>query len=37
MMDLAIRLNAQTVSIPNPLPNVNTPEEWSACQRTGAQ
>ena len=37
LMDLVHRLDAQTVSIPNPLPNVNTPEEWSAWQRAGAQ
>lgn len=37
LMDLVSRLNAQTVSIPSPLPNVNTPEEWSAWQRMGAQ
>lgn len=37
LMDLVHCLNAQTASIPSPLPNVNTPEEWSAWQRAGAQ
>lgn len=37
MRELMARLNARTVSIPSPLPNVNTPEEWSVWQKAGAQ
>ncbi len=37
LMDLVTSLNAQRVAISSPVPNVNTPEEWSAWQRARAR
>ena len=37
LMDLVAGLNAQTVTVPTPVWNVNTPEEWSAWQQAGAR
>lgn len=37
MLDLLRILNAQPVTVASPVWNVNTPEEWSAWQKAGAQ
>lgn len=37
LMDLVTQLDALCISVPDPVPNVNTPEEWSAWQQAGVQ
>lgn len=37
LMELVTQLDALCIPVPHPVPNVNTPEEWSAWQQAGVQ
>jgi len=37
LMDLVAQLDALCIAVPDLVPNINTPEEWSAWQHAGVQ